>query len=47
MRGREAKFPDVAKDQIRKIEKKLSDVAKMESEPKARGNMIWAIFTGK
>jgi translation initiation factor IF-3 len=47
MRGREAMFPEVAFEQIKKIEKELSEVAKMESEPKRMGNMIWTIFTGK
>ncbi len=47
MRGREAMFPEVAYDQIKKIEKELSDIAKMESEPKRIGNMVWAIFTRK
>ena len=47
MRGREAMFPEVAFDQIKKVEKELSDVAKMESEPKRMGNMVWSIFTGK
>ena len=47
MRGREAMFPEVAYDQIKKIEKQLSDIAKMESEPKRIGNMVWAIFTSK
>ena len=47
MRGRETMFPEVAFDQIKKVEKELSDVAKMESEPKRMGNMVWSIFTGK
>ncbi|MFZ2663792.1 MAG: translation initiation factor IF-3 [Patescibacteria group bacterium] len=47
MRGREMMFPDVAMDQIKKIEKELSDVAKLESEPKKAGNIIWTMFVGK
>lgn len=47
MRGREAMFPEVAFDQIKKIEKELSDIAKLESDPKRMGNMVWGIFTGK
>jgi len=47
MKGREAMFPEVAIDQIKKIEKGLSDIAKLESEPKRMGNMIWVMFVGK
>lgn len=47
MRGREGMFPAVAVDQIKKIQKELSDIAKMESEPKQMGNIIWAMFVGK
>jgi translation initiation factor IF-3 len=47
MRGREVMFPDVACDQIKKIEKELIEVAKLESEPKRMGNMISGIFVGK
>lgn len=47
MRGREAMFPEVAIDQIVKVGKSLSDIAKTEVEPKRMGNMIWAIFSGK
>jgi translation initiation factor IF-3 len=47
MKGREAMFPEVAIDQIKKIEKGLTDIAKLESEPKRMGNMIWVMFVGK
>ncbi len=47
MRGRQMMFPEVAIDQIKKIGKELSDVAKIENEPKRIGNTIWSIFTGK
>ena len=47
MRGREAMFPEVAMEQIKRIGDGLSEIAKMESEPKRMGNMIWTIFTGK
>jgi len=47
MRGREVMFPDVAMDQIKKIQKELSDIAKTESEPKRMGNIIWTMFVGK
>lgn len=47
MRGREVMFPDVACEQIKKIEKELIEVAKLESEPKRMGNMISGIFVGK
>jgi translation initiation factor IF-3 len=47
MKGREVMFPDVAIDQIKKVEKDLADIAKLESEPKRMGNMIWVIFVGK
>jgi len=47
MRGREVMFPEVAMDQIKKIQKELSDVAKTESEPKRMGNIIWTMFVGK
>lgn len=47
MRGREAMFPEVAYDQIKKMEKELGEVAKLESEPKRAGNIISAIFIGK
>ena len=47
MRGRQAMFPEVAIEQIRKIEKELKEIAKIENEPKRIGSMIWAIFTGK
>ncbi len=47
MKGREAMFPEVAIDQIKKIENGLSDIAKLESEPKRMGNMIWVMFVGK
>ena len=47
MRGREAMFPEVAMGQIKRIEDGLSEIAKMENEPKRMGNMIWTIFTGK
>jgi len=47
MRGREGMFPQVAIEKLRKIGKELSDVAKMEVEPKQMGNLIWAIFSGK
>jgi len=47
MKGREAMFPQVAIDQIRKIEKELTNVAKLENDPKRQGKMIWAMFVGK
>ena len=47
MHGREQMFPEVAVDQIKKVEKELKDVAKMEVQPKRLGNMIFAIFSGK
>ncbi len=47
MRGREVMFPEVAFDKIKKIEKELVEVAKLESEPKRMGNMISGIFVGK
>lgn len=47
MKGREAMFPEVAINQIKKVEKELSDVAKLESEPKKMGNIVWVMFTGK
>lgn len=47
MRGREVMFPEVAYDQIKKIEKELTEVAKLESDPKRMGNIISAIFVGK
>ena len=47
MRGREAMFPEVAMEQIKRIGDGLSEIAKMESEPKRMGNMIWTIFAGK
>ncbi|HPD74327.1 MAG TPA: translation initiation factor IF-3 [bacterium] len=47
MKGREVMFPEVAFDQIKKIEKELVEVAKLESEPKRMGNMIFGIFVGK
>lgn len=47
MRGRERMFPEVAFEKLRKMEKELSDVAKMEVEPKLMGNLVWTIFSGK
>jgi translation initiation factor IF-3 len=47
MRGREVMFPEVAYDQIKKIEKELTEVAKLEMDPKRMGNIISAIFVGK
>lgn len=47
MKGREVMFPEVAFEQIKKIEKELIGVAKLESEPKRAGNMIFGIFVGK
>lgn len=47
MRGREAMFPEVAMEQIKRMGDGLSEIAKMESEPKRMGNMIWTIFAGK
>lgn len=47
MHGREAMFPEVAVGQINKIKKEISDIAKVEVEPKRLGNMIFAIFSGK
>ncbi len=47
MRGREVMFPEIAYDQIKKIEKELVEVAKLENEPKRMGNMISGIFVGK
>lgn len=47
MRGRQVMFPEVACDQIKKIEKELTEVAKLESDPRRTGNIISAIFVGK
>ncbi len=47
MRGRQVMFPEVAYDQIKKIEKELTEVAKLESDPRRTGNIISAIFVGK
>jgi len=47
MKGREVMFPEVAFDQVKKIEKELTEIAKLESDPKRMGNIISAIFVGK
>ena len=47
MKGRQVMFPEVAVEKIKIIEKELVDIAKMESEPKKMGNIIFAVFTGK
>ena len=47
MKGRQVMFPEVAVEKIKIIEKELVDIAKMESEPKTMGNIIFAVFTGK
>jgi translation initiation factor IF-3 len=47
MKGREAMFPDVAEEKIRKIEKELENVAKLENNPKRQGNIVWGMFVGK
>lgn len=47
MKGREAMFPEVAIDKIKTIEKELTEVAKLENEPKKQGNIVWGMFVGK
>lgn len=47
MKGREAMFPEVAEEKIKKIEKELENVARLENEPKKQGNIVWGMFVGK
>lgn len=47
LRGREAAYPDVAIEKIRKFEKEVEDAAKMEEEPKVLGKLITAVFIAK
>lgn len=47
MQGREQKFPEVALDKIKFIEKELLEVAKIEVPAKRNGPLVWIIFSAK
>ena len=47
MRGREAMFPEVAMEKLKKVEVGLSEVAKPEAPIKNIGGMLWQVFVGK
>lgn len=47
MRGRQMAHPEVAREKLTKVQTGLADVAKMESEPKILGGLLWAVFTCK
>lgn len=47
MKGREAMFPEVAIDRLKKFEEGLKEVARPESEPKKIGKLISVVFVAK
>jgi translation initiation factor IF-3 len=47
MRGREAMFPDIAFQKLKKFEDEVSDLAKSEAEPRRNGNMISEVLVAK
>lgn len=47
MRGRQITHPEVAREKLAKVQVGLAEVAKMESEPKILGGLLWVVFTSK
>lgn len=47
MRGRQNAYPEVAFEKIQMITEGLEDVARLESEPKHKGNMVVATYIPK
>lgn len=47
MRGRQMTHPEVAREKLAKVQTGLAEVAKMESEPKILGGLLWVVFTCK
>jgi translation initiation factor IF-3 len=47
LKGREGMYPEVAMEKIKKLADGLSDIAKMEENPRRMGNQIHVIFVAK
>lgn len=44
LKGREAEYPDLGFEKIKRFQEELADVAKLESEPRRNGKIISATF---
>jgi len=47
MRGRQMAHPEVAREKLKHVQDELSEVAKVEDEPKLLGGVLSAVFVSK
>lgn len=47
LKGREAAYPQIGYEKVKKFISEISDVAKSEAEPRLIGNIISVVFVGK